>query len=274
MIMKCTQWRSLLTGMAVLASGVACAAPVETELLGDRWYYPFSGDGLETYGRMFNYVHDPSSPGHPDPWLFNFRDSYVILKFGVELPAGISPDEYWVTAARIVVWNVINANWDPSVTETYAFAAGFGPTYTEAGWTEGSLFVGGLPTVHLPRDPYPRDLLDDSHVEDNRLTATPWATGAFPDYTVTGGTPGPFLITYELDVWNERVQSELKADLTSGLSSWILSTNLEQGDDTSQDYPSVYTRNNGSFVPPAPATFPQLIIEVQSTSAVADWSVY
>jgi hypothetical protein len=265
---------ALQAAIFLIMAGSAAADPTTTTLLGDRWNYPFNGTlGTRSSASLFN--------SNIPTFGFNKRDAEVVAQWQTALPDTVQGTSYTVTSARIEVWSLPNAPWDPAVTRLELYAAGFGPEYRERSmdpttgtvWVETSPFVGGGPAVssHRARDPFPRDFVTDNHAEDD-LAATPWAMGTHPDYASTGQTSGTFKVTFDLPVGNGRVQQELQEDLAKGVSSWVISTNYVSTGQNDAAYPSIYLR--GTAAPPAPAGVPVMVIEVEPHAGVADWVVY
>lgn len=232
----------------------------------DRWYYPFNGTpGTRSTGSMFAYVAQPGDPVYG----FNYRDGYVILKFDVELPLEFQGgDPYVIKSASLEFWDQPSANWDPLAVDIELFAAGFGPTYSEATWAGTEGFVGGgLTAPPDPRDPYPRNLDDDSHAEDD-TNAVPWALGDPDDvYTGSGGLSEPFKVVFDLDVNDPTIEAELLADIASGVSSWIVCSNLELGGIGGTGFPIMYMSENGSIPSPATPASLRIVLEAEDNQA-------
>jgi hypothetical protein len=242
--------------------------------VGDRWNYPFNGTpGTKDIAGLF----DSAVPG----FGFNYRDGEAVIQFAPQLPQEYSGTSFTVSAARLEVWNVGNAQWDPTTTTLDLFAAGFSPAYKElasdasAGtvWTETSPYIGGgAAPLAVARDPFPRDKADNSHAEENP-SATPWALASHPDYTSATQTTAPFKCTFDLPVNDAAVQQELREDLLRGVSTWVLSTNYLASGQGDTAYPAIYL--HGAAAPPAPAAIPVLHLEIApANAAVADWSMY
>ncbi len=215
---------------------------IETTLLNDRWHYPFNGTpGTRERGSLFLSLQDTFP-------MFNQRDGMNIYKFGVELPEELEGKEYEVVGATMTVWNIKDAGWEVGSTNILGyteqielFSAGFGPTYNEVEWEGTELFIGGTVAGHAPRDPFPKDLRTEEHVEDNVIPYdpdvflggyTPWAVGVPIGYT-PGEMTDAFPIRFDLDTANPTIQTKLREDLAGGFSTWFLSStyDLEFGGD-------------------------------------------
>lgn len=270
---------ALGTGAALLLSAEAIAQPVEAEisLSSDRWFYPFNTTpGTRDRAGLFAFQNGPGGP----QFQFNNRDGQAILQFEVALPAG-SPalSELVVTSARLEFWDKLGAEWDPAAPyDIEVFAAGFGPTYTEAAWTGTEAYIGGGPTTPGLRDPYPRELGTDAHAEDD-LGATPWAIGEPVGFD---GTPpsDAFKIVCEFDVSNEFVQAELLEDVTNGISSWAVTSTYpaEQPGGTKQTpppYPELITSEGVSNTALGTSQqAPRLFITLDTTASAQSWNLY
>ncbi len=233
-----------LAALAVLATG-STAAPltdtVDTLADSDRWYYPFNfTPGFRADGPVFAFFPSQQTPSPPF-FGFNTRDGEVVLQFKPTLPAQAQSLPFTVTSARLEWYDAQTASWDPNVgnhelgepQRIEVFAAGFGPTYSENAWTGGETYIGGGDpppainpfTPQRDRDPYPRDLVTDAHVENDVSAAvTPWALGVPDAGYIPGAMTDAFVVTADFDVNDATIQNKLQADLYNELSTWIVTS--------------------------------------------------
>lgn len=237
--------RAALAGLLLLGSAALASAATEIvtlPLLSDRWQYPFNfTPGSRTDGPVF------LAPPDYEGFYFNLRDGMNIMQWQSSLPPAFQTAEpFRVTRATLSVWISKTAAFPVGGTtaEGYPrrmelYAAGFGPSYTESVWTGTEAFIGSQGNLVgglVPRrDPYPRDLLTNHHVEDNLTTATNWAVGQIPVHYVPGAMTDAFRVDFELDVNNPVIQAELLADFTAGRTSWVISGVYDAFDDSNPD---------------------------------------
>lgn len=263
----------LLLAAPTAEAGGPQTAELDVTVTHDVWHY-FNAFNPATRAVALPFVVPPTFPS-------DRRDAMVALMFRPELPMGF-PDSFRVTSAKIVVYEIEEAFWLPTgVTTTDGvpsrlelFAAEF-TTYLEDTWDGTQPYVGGTNDESLPRDPYPRDLADGSNVQNNITTATPWALGAPVGYT-PGGMTAPFPIEYVLNVNDPHIQQELRQDLLSGYSSWLLSSTFEPpafGGDPGASPATICLEGVGSR-PGSQA--PRLVLSVEEAPASAgdSWSLY
>ncbi len=295
------------------ASFLSCAlaAPTfgqPTEITGtlrtDTWHYPFNATpGSRAIGPLF-ITTDPTFP------QFDLRDGVAILQWDLEVPPALDGLELEVVSATITYYDEQGANWPLSETnslgldsEIQLFAAGFGPVHTEESWTgswaslfgpppgdETDAFQGGYiipgqtPVISTdPRDPFPRDLLTDENVANNGTTATSWATPIIdPGYT-PGGMSDAVPVSFELDVTERLIQFELREDLASGISSWIVSSTYDltpagagPGEPSTNAPQLIFSEGASDTGLGTSQMAPSLVIEVQEapTTSAANWELY
>lgn len=241
-------WRGILSVALMAALGMRAEAQttVVPGLLSDRWQYPFNiTPGTRTDGPCFLVPVDTT--GEFEGLDFNMRDGMLVLQWAAPLPTQFQTAPYRVSRATIELWVSKNANFPLTGTTLDGFtrgielyAAGFGPTRSELTWTGTESFIGsqgyrnGQGLVPA-RDPYPRDLATNEHVEDNMTTATLWARGIVPQEYVPGGMTDAFKVTFELDVEDPAIQAELKADFALGRTSWMVSGVYDAFDESNPD---------------------------------------
>lgn len=287
--------RNLLRTAAALAVASALTTAVQADTVAgtirsDCWHYYFNATpGSRTTASLF-LANDPMFP------QFNFRDGVAVVLWDLVLPAPMVGQPITVTSATITYYDAMNANWPVSAVNSFGenaqielFAAGYGPRYTESTWTgswtpffvpPGNDFQGGWTTtgsdgLHQDRDPFPRDLVTDLHVEDNVTTHTPWAVGDFTGYT-PGLMTDAFPITFMLDVMDSTIQAELQADLNDGISGWVVSSTYDQvvmG--TPESTPRmIMSEGVGNATFGTSQAAPTLTIEVELASRVDGWQMY
>lgn len=289
---------SLRTAAALVAAtilgGAAAADTINGTLAFDRWYYPFATTPTSA-AALFGFFPSNQPPG--PAFGFNRRDGQALVKFNVALPPAAVGQAFEVTSARLEWYDGKSANWalapganelgGPTAIEV--FAAGFGPTYSEASYAGTETYVGGAagfnPSATGPRDPYPRDLATDGHAEDNVVNATPWAVGV-PDVSyVPGSMTNAFKVTATFDVNDETIQQELQQDLVLGRSTWLITstyfasqTETSGGNADPKSYPRVLmTENMGNTDFGTSQLPPALIIEIAllgAASAEESWAMY
>lgn len=254
----------------------AQTASVQSDLKYDQFSYEhiYAG-GDSNYAGLWSYIYDPNDPVYGGTeFPFNYMMACAVISFDVSLPAHIVGTSYNITSARIELTHQNNATWDPAQTELKIFAAGFGPTYSESTWTENSAYIGStsFPTAtYSQRDPYPKELIGGAHAEDNQ-SAESWAIASHPDYLTASQINSRFKITFNFDLSKPEIVNELKADLSSGKSSWIVGSTFPLGGPGgSATYPVVLLRGSNA---PDPSILPKLYIEVEPTSGVSDWALF
>jgi hypothetical protein len=271
---------TLFTALPLLGSPAAWAQihNATTELSSDRWQYPYNfTPGTRQNGPLF--VLDAT-----DSQSFNARDGMVILKWLVTRPPELTGD-LEVTSASLRFWDRKQANYvigslSPSgiLQRIELYAARFDTPYSEASWQGTEPYIGagvGSATTAIERNPYPIDHLTGGHVENNLLTAVPWAVGEPVGYT-PGQMNDSFPIDFHLDVHDAVIQNELQQDLLSGSSSWFISATFELNSQDASATPQVLmseAAGNASFGTSHQA--PSLTIQVrEKASAVDAWDLH
>jgi hypothetical protein len=261
--------------MAGILAGLGAVAQAQTEVTGtlknDRWYYPFNATpGSRTQAGIFSFFD-----GGASGFKFNYRDGQAMIQWELEIPTELQSSSFFVSAARIEFYDSKNATWTPGDGDIEAFAAGFGPTYSEATWTGTETYIGGNPSVLLPRDPYPRNLGTNTHAEDD-LNATPWGIGTAAGYT--GSTSEAFKVVIDLNVYDPDIQAELQADLASGLSSWLITATFpgaQPGPGPQPSYPNVILSEGvGDTSLGTVQQAPALILELSTAASARNWNLY
>lgn len=268
-----------------IALALAATAPAQTTvtgtLLSDRWQYPFQDPGTlgsKDIAHLFAYT-----PTAPPFFSFNARDGMAILQWELELPAQFVGQNYRIASARIEYYDSKESLWttgslnvfgQPEQVEVYA--AGF-TSYDESTWTGTEPYVGGTLAVPGERDPFPRDLLTNTRVEDNLTTATPWAVWSVPTTYAPGSKADAVLITCTFDTDIPAIQQELKAGLESGRSTWFLTSTFGFGDVPS-DFnvaPQVITLEGlGNTDYGTSQQAAALILEIEAAASVRAWQLY
>jgi len=237
-----------LVVVATLSSPIA-AATVTGTIKNDCWHYPFNATPATRAIAPLFITNDPSFTE------FEVRDGVAVIQWNVALPPALIGETLQVTSATIVYYDEKEADWAFGSNNTFGvpeaiqvFAAGFGAVHTEASWTaswapvfapqppaESGRFQGGwiIPPSTVStrsRDPFPRDLVTDVNVQDTVVGATSWGTSTAGTITapyVPGAMTDAFPVTLALNVADPTVQAELVADLTSGVSSWVVTSTFD-----------------------------------------------
>ncbi|MHC5111474.1 MAG: hypothetical protein ACYTHJ_16530 [Planctomycetota bacterium] len=248
-----------------------CVMHVFAEPSDDVWHYPFNfTPGFRPVGGVF-------SSGGIDQW--NDRDGMVLVAWETDdlIPLGQNPDSYQILDVRVTITNqaasFLVPEWIPDLTVdewfTYLpggndtdpgrpielFGVGFGPQYSELGWTEGVNYVGATQFSNTARDPFPMTFQDETgdflHVEDNvrgtqnedleeplcddpdgicPFTPIPWAMGEPMGY-VPGQQTTPFDIAFvvDLEMKDGAVRQYFQEQLSTGrvlvsISSLVITT--------------------------------------------------
>lgn len=268
MLMRALALTGVLTGLGAVA---AAQTEVTGTLKNDRWYYPFNATpGSRASAGIFSFFD-----GGASGFKFNYRDGEALIQWELTVPTELQSSSFFVSSARIEFYDTKNADWTPGDGEIEAFAAGFGPTYSEATWVGTEAYIGGTPSTAAQRDPYPRNLGTDTHAEDD-LAGIPWGTGVYPGYT--GSTAEAFKVTIDLDVFNPDIQAELQADLASGLSSWLITATFpgaQPGPGPQPSYPQVILSEGvGDTALGTVQQAPALILTLSTASAAENWNLY
>ncbi len=218
----------------------------------DRWHYPFNftpgfratgscfgavgSEGFNNRDAMIYIAWDTSSLIPPGQGVDAYDLQSITVTLTNQANASINPD--WPIDLTVDEWFTYDLNGDGDVNldgiergepgdtdgesndddpgrplELYGLA--FGPTTTEAAWSEGTGFLGGDSETVVARDPFPfvyQDVTNEPlHVEDSvsglfnesqgvsEFTPTPWATGAPIGYT-PGAQSIPFDVQFEVDL--------------------------------------------------------------------------
>lgn len=240
----------------------------------DQWQYPFAfSGGTRPTGPVFT-VNSPD---------FNIRDGVNILRWNTaaQIQPDLGPASYTIHACTVTLWNAPGAGWTLTGVNSFnipnrveLFGAGYGPTYSEAAWTETSPFIGanGGPA---PRDPYPIHFLTGGRAEDATDTANiAWALGAPQGYT-PGSQSAPFPIVFAFNVSAATTQDYLKQSLHIGRVTWINTSTLEALDQTpGGPYPDIVLREGVGAYPGSQAPKLELLATIADPSAVVHWSLY
>lgn len=262
--------------MAMLAVSAYSAEPAVTELVEDQYIYhnaPLNGH-TRVIGSIFTAAESE--------W-----GGIVRMKFKSNLPAGVTPgSNYVVTSAKLEVWvdeaGATQITWNPTDVKINAYAAGYETGgVTEADWFQTKDRYDNWNAEYQKTSPFGRDFVTDSPVLGQ---GNAWAVAEHPDYPyATAPTEKtPFKATFNFDVSNAKIQQELKADLESGFSSWVLGTNFIS--QIAGTYPKIalkgVTLNEANeyetTLPAAPAQIPTLTIEVEpeASASVSDWNLF
>ncbi len=304
MISRSLKYAAAMIAAATLTSSATAQLTdtIDTSVDSDRWHYPFNfTPGIRADGPVFGFFPSQQPPSPPF-FGFNDRDGQVILQFKPTLPAQALTLPFTVTSARLEWYDAQTASWDPNVgnhelgdpQRIEIFAAGFGPTYNEATWTGTETYIGGGDpppainpfTPQRDRDPYPRDLATDAHVEnDISSSVTPWALGVADAGYVPSAMTDAFLVTADFNVNDATIQNELKADLYSGVSTWVVTStfyadpaNSGGGGVNAGANPRVLmTESVGNNAYGVSQVAPRLVIDIEYSSAVSaaeNWNLY
>ncbi|MDX2177041.1 MAG: hypothetical protein SF028_11290 [Candidatus Sumerlaeia bacterium] len=264
---------AFLAAAAFARGGTPQTADLEFPAAHDVWHY----------FNAFNAATRELAPPFLLPQSFSGgdrRDATVALVFDIEAPTGF-PANFRVTQARLRVWDIRFAQWTTGGTNEYGgprrielFAAGFGPAYSEATWDGTQPFIGGNNDSSFPRDPFPRDLATDANVQNEVLSYAPWAIGAPVGYA-PGAMTQAFPIDFTLDVADPTIQQELRDDLASGFSSWIVSsTFVADFMGLPGTIPNVVMAEGIGSHPPATAPTLFLTIEEVTAASATSWFYY
>jgi hypothetical protein len=274
----------------------------------DRWSYPFNfQSGNEVQASLFG-ATSPAGIGTPfndrDAMIVAAWDTSTLI------PEGMGPDQYHIHRITIRFRNIPLAEWLPDTTTdpwyTFdvnmdglvnadgiprdepgdsdgesddadagrpieLFGVGYGPVYSESGWTEHSLYEG--PTCAAPpnidcldeaRDPFPityrteAGTTDVVHVEDSvkglhneqltppieRFSPQAWAVGVAQDY-VPGSQALAFDVEFEIDLCeaNDTVRSYFKQQLDNGRLAVMVTSLVETSiGGSASGFPKFYTK--------------------------------
>ena len=297
-------WIHLAVALAVTRGAFAAeySFPVPS---GDRWFYPFNfTPGTRGISSLFAAAFDGFNDR--DGEIILAWDTSVMIEPGLgpeayEIDAirivmtnqanqFINPN--WPIDVTVDEWFTFDINGDgvvnadgiprgaPGDTDGESddidpgrpielFGAGFaddGP-FTEATWSESSIYIGSASTADIARNPFPFvfDATENKlHVEDSIMglhnealgvmsfTPQPWAVGVPVGYT-PGMQSTPFDITFDLDLSSadEPVRRYFQEQLNRGRIIVIVTTLREtevQG--PTSGYPSIYMKE-GLFEPGA-----------------------
>ena len=274
------KFRLAVLALAALVPAMASATPTEVigTLTDDQYnYWSVSDGGTRDRAATFAFVQAP--PPAPQ-FFFDYHDGMMITKWTIALPPALVGQPLEVTSARIEVFNRKDAQWDPAAGQVRLFAAGFTGNngFTETTWTESTGYFGPTAFAAGARDPFPRNLTTNLTAE-NDPSGTPWSLGTVnpAEYTgVPANDPDEaFKITFNLDTNNSTIQNELLADITAGVSSWIIASTYAAAQPPAVAfYPELITKeglSNTTYGTVQQA--PRLVLEVQVTSSTTDWEL-
>lgn len=247
-------------------------------LAGDKYSYWSVADG-GTRDRAAVFAFQGAPPPAPQ-FFFDYHDSQFVGQWDLTIPAPLVGESLNVVSATLEVWNVKGDQWDPNAAEVRLFAAGFTGNngFTEDTWTENTPYFGATAFNPGVRDPFPKELGTGDNAA-NDPAATVWALGDVdPSYTgVPASDPDEaFKITFDLDVNNIAIQTELRQDLENGVSSWVIvSSYLAAQPPAVAFYPQIITKEgvaNAAYGTAQQA--PRLVLEVEITSSVPTWNMF
>lgn len=258
-------------GSARPASDVAFDTPA-----GDRWHYPFNATpGDRASGPLF-VVSDAT-----DLVSFNYRDGLDIISWNTEslVPKGLSLYDYQVESCTVTVWNIADASWDLTGTNSFGiphrielFGVGFDSVATAETWTESTAYVGAGPsTPGTARDPFPIHYRTGGHAED---ATTPvditWALGEPVGYT-PGAMTNAFPIVFAPDVTSTTTQLYLRESLAAGVVHWMVAATFETSQQAAPGpVPNLIFKEGVSTFGGNPALL-EMTVSFPGTSSVKHW---
>lgn len=280
--------KSLLTLLAVglLAPAIAPAQdePVNVTDQRERWYYGSYNPGSDPFtSRTSTSGLWSVPPGGSFP--FHYRSAASIFEFDLGLPAGIDENNYIVTEATITMWVAPEQEWDSS-TEFELFALGYNPQgftdpleddfYTRATFDiEFSPTIAYSPPGSSPvvRDPFMRNLADDSNADEQVTGATPWALGDYNTSEVSPSNTEPLLVTFTLDVSDPKIQAKIQEDIDLGQARWYVTSTAEVSG-MGAAFPAIYHSSTTTI--PSPAEPPVLSISAanDAPTSVSNWQLF
>jgi hypothetical protein len=205
-----------LLALLILYLAAVCQAQttaIFTSPSDDQWQYPFNfSPGLSTDRSIFAASTPP----------FDKRDALALVRWDTStlIPPSAGPENYLPTRVTVRVWEPAGANWPMSATQVVQlFAVGYGPTYTEAAWSEDSAVVANGLGPPVQRDPYPLTL--GGARAENNILAQPWAVGVPEPSTATARA-----IEFELDVLDPPVLQYLREGLDRGFLTFAVSSTV------------------------------------------------
>ncbi|MGH7130803.1 MAG: GC-type dockerin domain-anchored protein [Phycisphaerales bacterium] len=270
-------------GMFVTFAAAAAQAGVVVELsppAGDRWNYPFAGNGAEATLPIF------AAMGRPG---FDDRDgeASIFWQTGAEVPAGFLPGQYRVVSAAVFARAYVSGPslqfaYDPTqdAVQTYyatddaeyvadtdadrpieLFAAGFRNMGTLAAYTETSPFTTGAPLVppaEGARDMYPVFFsaaglpVDASRNVRLRYEAEPLAVGT------TSLTPGELVVnntdfTFNINLGLAGVRQYVQSGLAGGKLAFVVTALMQAQDFGGGVYPRLYSKEATTVAYPGSA---------------------
>ena len=255
----------LTWALIAAAAGSASAQTFDfTTPTDDRWVYPFNfSAGTRLSASVF------SAAGLSG---FNDRDGEIVVRWGTGGQITPGAGSYTIESVTVTLTNDINAAWIPDLTTDpwyesdvngdgtingdgfprgdpndtdgesddsdpgrpiELYGVGYGPTHSEASWTEFSSYVGSDSLTNMARDPFPFVYQvgtgDKLHIEDHvkglnndtlpvpvtSFTPTAWAFGNPQSYT-PGAQSVPFDVVFEVDLNGEGVRDYFEQELDGG----------------------------------------------------------
>lgn len=262
--------------LATISAPVHGATAINGTLTGDAYITPNNSSGTAKVIPLFAFYKDENST-----FFFNRHYSTMIMKWSLAIPAELVGKSYFITSAKVVLWQAANQqNWDPAAGKIKLYATGISGdnSFTTQTWTEAQGYVGPSAVSATPaQDPFMVELGTNNRAEDN-LSAIPWAFGEFdPSYDGSAVPTEAFPITFNLDVSNPVVREKLRNDLQTGISMWTAGATFEaaQPGGVPTKYPRLVTKEGATD--PAYGTLqqaPAIVIEVSTTSAARNWELY
>jgi len=277
-----------LSAGVLLAPAVAPAQDADVDINGqrERWYYTSNPCNGAAGSECTNRAEIGMWATDPETTVYQYRASVALLEFDVELPAGADPLDYEVTEATITVWSRPNQPWQgtgPDATQFELFALGYNPQgftdpvedpfYTRETFNvANSPFIGSSNFAFAVRDPFARNLADDSNADMQESGATPWAIGDY-DGTLVGPDEPPLPITFTLDVSDPKIQQQLKDDIEFGQTRWYVWADELIGG-MGSPIPRIYTSAASSFEGDATPPVLTLKVTVEEPTSVSNWIIF
>lgn len=186
----------------------------------DQWQYPFNMSPPGTRADASVFLTPPASG-------FDLRDGVMLVRWETSglLEPGLGAAAYDVRQVVLRLWHNAPAVWGATETvQIQLFGVGYGPTYTEASWTESSAIQATAPgPPGPPRDPYPLTLAGAR--AENDTGARAWAVGVPVNYDPASQTQ-TFHVEFDLNLDNTVIADYVKAGLDAGRLTFAVSTNL------------------------------------------------
>lgn len=280
----------LAGGLCEAACPVVFSTPSD-----DRWHYPFNfTPGFRGTASCFGSTADPAFD------TFNDRDGIFLLGWRTDdqIEPGLLITNYEILSVEVVltaaagtggVGSFPPADWfvdltpDPWFNMDYPltdndagsplelYGMGFGPSFSEASWDEGSQYIGGDDFAYSPRDPYPFvfSAMGPMHVEDNvkaQFTPIPWAIGVPQEYIRPASVPFAVHFDVDLDLSNGLVLDHFKEKLQSGRVLVTVTSLYATVQEAPTGFPNFYTKES----PDPAAVNPILIITLASSGDITE----